>query len=108
MGYFPNSIAFDHFERHNCAHCIHNNDSPDALNCPVIELHLLFNYDQHGDKDIKDALNLFIPTESGQNKNCRMYQEAPNQTPWDNPPPERPLGSEVSTAVPLKKGGSPD
>ena len=61
MGYFSNGTEGDMYEEKYCNHCI-NMDQEKG--CPVLNLHLLWNYEQFGkDKESKTkkfALDWFI------------------------------------------------
>lgn len=70
------------YEARWCEHCIHR-PTADGLDCPILELHAEWNYDQAaGSEQAREkgrALSVFIPrSEDGlQNEQCRMFVEAP-------------------------------
>lgn len=64
MAYFSNGSEGDLAERQNCGRCVHQSDS--GIECPVMQLHLEWNYDAVGsDADLtkKQALETLWPTE---------------------------------------------
>lgn len=79
MGYFPNGTSGLDYESRYCEHCVHNGmdengEFPDG-GCPILLLHLMWNYDQCDDDDKKLALDVFIPrSEDGlSNEQCKMF-----------------------------------
>lgn len=78
MGYFPNGTDGMRYEDQYCSRCIHGPDNvPEGQGCAVWDAHFLFNYDQHGDKPIRDCLSLLIPMDrDGRNQQCKMFVEA--------------------------------
>ncbi len=84
MGYFPNGTAGDMYEAKWCARCVHQ--KPDDGGCPVLLLHLLWNYDAcNGDQDEASderkakhtALGVFIAQKGTGNLKCTMFHEKP-------------------------------
>jgi len=76
MGYFSNSTQGGIFEAQNCAKCAHNSEDK---GCPVMDAHLLYNYDQYRQhlKELKTVLSLLIPVDDqGFNKECAMFLDA--------------------------------
>ena len=76
MGYFANGSEGDFYEEQFCNHCFHG-ESDNYEVCPVLEMHMLWNYDAVGkNKDTEKAvvLNNFIPLR-GDNFNdiCSMF-----------------------------------
>jgi hypothetical protein len=72
MGYFSNGSQAADYQAQFCDRCFHDRDN----NCPILLLHLLWNYDAVGrnaDETKKIALNTFIPCEGIQNKQCLMF-----------------------------------
>lgn len=72
MAYFPNGSAVDDYQHHYCRKCVNDKNS----DCPILALHLAWNYDAVGDnKDVtkETALNIFIPREAGENQRCKMF-----------------------------------
>ena len=79
MGYFSNGEEGNIFEEQYCDRCVH---LPEASMCPVMDLHLMWNYDACNEpNDQPDChprgytLNLLIPmSDDGlHNKACRMF-----------------------------------
>ena len=71
MGYFANGTAGMEYEEKYCTMCVHYED------CPVLLAHMLYNYDQHGNKKLADVLDLLIPCDvDGANGKCTMFLEA--------------------------------
>ena len=65
MGYFSNGTEGDRYEAKFCARCVHGQDEEfGPYDCPVLALHLLYNYDQFKENEpsptIKHILNQFI------------------------------------------------
>lgn len=73
MAYFPNGTSGQMYQEQYCDNCIHdkNND------CPILLLHLLWNYDQQEDETKRRTLETFIPsTEDGLSaEQCTMFVE---------------------------------
>ena len=76
MGYFSNGTEGMAYTEHYCSRCV--NDKND--DCPILALHLLWNYDQHDNTDKKLALDSFIPRSADglSNEQCKMFR--PKQT----------------------------
>ena len=75
MGYFPNGEAGMLYEEQYCSKCVHND--PDK-GCPVLTLHMMWNYDAVGEKkdETKEtALNILIPRKKDDifNDQCAMF-----------------------------------
>ena len=72
MGYFSNGSQGADYQAKFCDHCFHDWEN----NCPILLLHLMWNYDAVGknaDKTKEIALETFIPTEGIENKQCLMF-----------------------------------
>ena len=72
MGYFPNGTEILDYQAQYCERCINDVNG----DCPVLLLHLLWNYDAVGkDKDEtkEAALNTFIPRGELSNEQCKMF-----------------------------------
>jgi len=74
MGYFSNGTEGEYYRSAYCENCIHdiNND------CPIWNLHLLWNYEAVGtnkDEDKELALEMFIPRSKNglNNEQCKMF-----------------------------------
>jgi excisionase family DNA binding protein len=78
MGYFSNGEEGMRFEADYCERCA---NLKIAGWCPILQLHSLWNYDQHGETEIakakKQALELFIPRDrDGLNQECKFFIKA--------------------------------
>lgn len=78
MGYFPNGTSNEFYTGHFCANCRNwrYDEETDTYGCPIMDLHLLWNYDAVGsDADLtkKSALNMFIPIAGIENQECKMF-----------------------------------
>lgn len=69
MAYFSNGTEGEIYEAHYCQKCVHNQKD----HCPVLELHLLWNYEQFDNKDKRCALDKFIKRDGTDNEQCRMF-----------------------------------
>ena len=70
MGYFANSSEGMLYEAAYCEHCIHYGG------CPVLSLHVMWNYEAVEDEVKREALDMFIPRdEHGESKQCLMFVE---------------------------------
>lgn len=72
MAYFSNGTEGMSYEEQYCSRCMFCED------CPVLTLHMLWNYEQHGESETakakRTALDLLIPrTKDGWNEQCRMF-----------------------------------
>ena len=83
MGYFANGTEGDLYQAQWCERCVHydNND------CPVWNLHLIWNTKARFDQDKELALDYFIPrTPDGlENLKCRMFHKASIASPRTQP-----------------------
>ncbi len=70
MGYFSNGIEGDEYEAQYCNKCVHNLEE---FGCPVLELHLLYNYDECNNED--SILHKAIPFEKGENGRCVFFHK---------------------------------
>ena len=77
MAYFANGSEGDCYEAAYCNRCIHQRDADKGECCPVLMLHLLWNYEQHSNEDKALALNLLIPREGITNNPCEMFVPRP-------------------------------
>lgn len=80
MGYFSNGTEQIMYEEDYCDKCVHRVD------CPIMTLHLLWNYDavgENADKTKAFALNELIPIKEGGigNEKCNMFHKGkpPNE-----------------------------
>jgi hypothetical protein len=76
MGYFANGTENDMYVAEWCSRCVHGKN--DQTGCGVMNLHWIWNYDQHGDdlvsKAKKDGLTILIPQrKDGFNDMCSMF-----------------------------------
>lgn len=93
MGYFSNGTEGEIYQATYCDNCVHWRDLGDGrgYGCPIIDLHMLYNYDQHPEHSnnpeqaerTANMLNELIPrSENGlYNEQCRMF--------WDKRPEAR-------------------
>jgi hypothetical protein len=87
VGYFSNGSEGDWYENKYCAKCANFIDEGMGQNCPILELHAIYNYDQH-DKtkdtiefewstNLRTIVGLFIPRvkigDITGNGMCKMY-----------------------------------
>src|SRR4051812_14099639 len=81
MGYFANGTSGDFYQAHYCERCVNWRDNGSGSEgCPIIDLHLMWNYDAIGkdaDKTKAAALEHFIPIEGVDNGECSMFQMTP-------------------------------
>lgn len=85
MAYFSNGTEGEMYEDKYCSRCIHNTADPqDALTvneCPVLEVHLIYNYDQHRKTKegvvVREILSTLIPMIEGEPyaDECSMFIE---------------------------------
>lgn len=75
MAYFSNGTEGEMYEAEYCNNCVHQ--KPDDGGCPVLLLHLLYNYDQCDKTDVgertESVLDILIPREGVQNCKCNMF-----------------------------------
>ncbi len=82
MGYFSNGTEGRMYEAEVCDKCIHY--PHEDVGCPVMELHMLYNYEQHDNKDIANCLDTLIPRSKDglSNEQCLMFHQDPS---WVDP-----------------------
>ena len=99
MGYFSNGTEGDDYEARYCCKCLNYDDE---MGCPILNLHLLWNYDAVGpsvdpnERDAKAyALNHFIPRKGIENLQCRMFKPSDRDRlkAWNE---GRPMKAEVT------------
>ena len=76
MAYFANGSEGDAYLEHYCCKCLNYGD-PDKPNCPILTVHLVFNYDQldKGQNKLRECLSALIPTdENNFSGECRMFR----------------------------------
>jgi len=77
MAYFANSGVGDAYEAKYCAYCALGSAQAgrpvDGYVCPVMALHLSWNYTQHRSQLEKGALETFIPTTRDENLACLCW-----------------------------------
>jgi hypothetical protein len=84
MGYFSNGTEGDMYEENWCERCLHKSEGE---GCAVMLAHLVFNYEQHKDDDLKNVLDTLIPSEGAFNAECAMYMKSePVFVIFDGPP----------------------
>jgi hypothetical protein len=71
VGYFSNGTEGNMYEEKYCNRCVNDNDGK----CPIMTLHLLWNYEQNQDEIKKYALDFFIPMQQDGpfNDKCLMF-----------------------------------
>ncbi len=74
MAYFSNGAEGEDAEERYCRRCVHDNC------CPVLELHLLWNYEAcHSTtaeaKAKHEALDTLWPEDGGVNGQCKMFYQ---------------------------------
>lgn len=68
MGYFSNGTEGMAYQDQICRLCKRDG------NCPVWDLHMLYNYDRKNEK-VAEILDAMIPrTERGENGRCRYFE----------------------------------
>jgi hypothetical protein len=78
MGYFSSGTEGMDYEARYCERCANfRKTDADVESCPILELHMMWNYDSCDDETKREALNAFIPmTKDGVfNEACRMFLE---------------------------------
>ena len=79
MGYFANGAEGMDYEEQYCDKCIHAPDYTNHLvDCPILTLHSMWNYEQHNDTPEGKLKNLvlteLIPYDKkGFNRQCNMF-----------------------------------
>lgn len=71
MGYFSNGTEGMDYEAKWCSRCLHA-----PVGCAVWAAHLLFNYDQHKNEQLKQCLDAMIPRSKDGlgNLKCKMFK----------------------------------
>lgn len=67
MAYFSNGTEGNAEMERLCVHCVHYED------CPIILLHLMWNYEQVSDETKHAALNTLWPENEQHNGDCAMF-----------------------------------
>ena len=86
MGYFSNGTEEMQYTAQYCDRCINWREVPgipDSSGCPIMDLHMQWNYEQQGKRPLerakKQALDNFIKQrEDTFCDKCRMFLEKPN------------------------------
>ena len=74
------------YEEKYCSKCVHNTEKEKGYNeCPILGLHLFYNYDQQGKSAVAKKVNVILETlipedEDGFAEQCSMFIEG---TPSD-------------------------
>ena len=89
MGYFPNGSSGMDYEARYCSKCVHQ--ATEDRGCPVMDLHALYNYDQHKKPSTKAALEMLIPRDGVDNGQCRMFWSRTHGRGGDGQPVPVPL-----------------
>lgn len=75
VGYFSNGSDGDAYRARWCSRCANDGDNRADIGCAVMDLHLLYNYEQHNNKTMEDFLTDLIPRDvRGGNEQCRMFR----------------------------------
>lgn len=75
MGYFSNGTDGEIYFEQYCSKCVHESD---GRQCPIWDMHMLWNYEGNKNADKKFALDMFIPRdEKGYNQKCKMFAYKP-------------------------------
>ena len=116
MGYFSNGTEGDMYEAqycHRCAHWLDKGDG-DGAGCPVLDVHMLWNYEQCSDPRVKSILDRLIPpTGGGYNgkfpAQCAMFIAIETPTPSQSatPSPPQPPQSPHSPETGAPPGEAP-
>ena len=76
MGYFSNGSEGEHWEIKNCNVCANHSDE---RGCAVMDVHLVFNYDQlnKDNEQLREAMDMLIPRQDNglYNKPCSMLRK---------------------------------
>lgn len=72
MGYFSNGTEGMIYEEQYCQSCVHGDDDD---GCPIMMVHLLWNYDQIDEDEKVEMLDTLIPRSDDklQNEKCAMF-----------------------------------
>ena len=70
MGYFANGTEGEIYENRYCSHCVHYHEE---YSCPVLQAHVLWNYDECNKPD--SLLHKMIPRAGVENQQCIFFQE---------------------------------
>ena len=79
MAYFPNGTSGLMFSEDQCVKCQNYRDKDDGrgYGCAVMDVHLLFNYDQVGEdekaKALRACLSTLIPEDGVHAGECAMF-----------------------------------
>lgn len=89
MAYFPNGTAGEMFRERNCFLCVHGAGErleDGAEPCPIMTLHLLWNYERE-DEAKRMALDELIPEPDPiyAVPTCRLFLAAPSGTETPQP-----------------------
>lgn len=77
MAYFANGTEGEIYESKYCENCVHDDTMNDKF-CPILLLHMDWNYEQFSAERKEQILNLFIPRDdNGLNGNgeCVFFTE---------------------------------
>jgi len=72
LGYFANGTEGEIYTSKYCDNCLLQEEDG---GCPIMDAHLIYNYDQNKIEEVKGLLSCLIPTEGTDNLQCRMYRE---------------------------------
>lgn len=88
MGYFSNGTEGMDYEATVCSRCVHYDTSDQNMGCPILRLHMVWNYDACDDDGKRHALDSFIPRHGIYNGLCTMFHpidasDAEKAKAWD-------------------------
>lgn len=78
MGYFSNGTEGEIYQERFCFNCVNWQDKDDGRGpgCAIWDVHLLNNYGQFKNDELKQAMAVLIPrAEGGENGQCRQFIE---------------------------------
>jgi hypothetical protein len=78
MGYFANGTEGALYAERYCCRC-RNMPAEDDGECPIMEAHLEFNYEQQGHPKIERMLDILIPRSGSFNGQCKLFRHDPNK-----------------------------
>ncbi len=73
MAYFPNGESGRTFQAAECSDCIHEDGPDHKSGCYVYLVHLLHNYDQLRNEELRKALTILIDDEKPLGSMCSMW-----------------------------------
>ncbi len=76
MAYFANGTEGMAYEEKYCSKCVHlkTDNETGSTFCPIMDAHMLVNYDQQKDENLKAVLDILIPATDGFADECSMFK----------------------------------